>query len=293
MSSGSDNHKFTKHPYFDLLLPTKETLEQCVGARVQDRKVFHEWPLSCVERVVFEGGIEKYCKTMRPPSMEIDAYAALTSPLLVPHIVVAHSEPCSTLLLDSFAGQCLTSDVVEKAGLFAFIDSLRDRLKSISANGPVFVDLSSVQKVRENMTIMMERLHRRFGVGATPEIDPVLLGLAEDCSMDAKVIDAFLDDAVYSNGDLSAGNILVRNDDIRVIDWQFPRIASLKVEAVNLCTTLGIDPRAILSDSIIAAGLLCKVRWLAECADVWLPLGSYHNEITTLLRQIATLEMNC
>ena len=278
-----------KHPHFDLTLPSDELLFTCVGARVMSRKVCHEWPLSCVERVVFEGEIQKYCKTTRPPSMEIEAYAALTSPMLVPHVVVSQTGPCSTILLDAFLGQRLSREFVEGVSFGPFVEYLRSQLAAISGKRPVFVDFSTLDNVHRHLTEMVERLHRRFGKGMTPGIDPTLLQLVEECIYSQSVGEAFIQDAVYSNGDLSADNVLVYGHDVRVIDWQFPRVASLNVELVNLYTSVGIDPRSRLSRAEVAAGLLCKVRWLAECADEWLTNCSYYDEITGLITQVEEL----
>ena len=281
--------EFTKHPHFDLMLPSDELLQTCAGRSIKTRHVCHEWPLSCVERVLFEGGIANYCKSMRSPSMEIEVYASVSSPLLVSHQVIAREGPWSSILLDAFPGQKLSRETIDRAGTAAFADELRGKLSAISGGRPVFVDLSTVDKVHGHLTVTVERLHRRFGEGAVPEIDPSLLRVVEQCVSNQAILEAFIQDAVYSNGDLSVDNVLVQGNEMRVIDWQFPRIASLHVELVNLYQSLGIDPLANLSKAVVAAGLLCKIRWLAECADKWLTQCSYHVEITGLLTQLRGL----
>jgi hypothetical protein len=283
--------QFSKHSHFDLMLPSNEVLNKCVGARVKERGVCHEWPLSCVEKVIFDGEIEKYCKTMRPPSIEIEVYSSITSPLLVPYLVVAKSASYDILLLDSFSGQRLSHDAVEKVGFSAFVDNLKCNLSTISGARPVYIDLSTVDNVRTNMATMLERLQKRFAIGALTDIDPSLLNLANNCANSREVCEAFIQDVVYSNGDLSADNILVLGNEMKIIDWQFPRLTSINVELVNLYTSLGIDPRIVLPDPVIAAGLLCKIRWFAECADTWLPNGGYQIEITKLLEQIRNLKL--
>jgi hypothetical protein len=274
---------FNKHPHFDLMLPSNQMLERHVQARVTTRLVCHEWPLSCVERVVFDGGMEKYCKTMRAPSREIEAYRSLQSPLLVRAIILAESEDSSAILLDCFSGSRLTKNALEREGLSNFLDSLKRGLSEIQGVGPVFVDLSTIEKVTIQMNEMLDRLRRRFGGEAPRRIDSDLLQVAERCATNPLVQAAFIQDAIYTNGDLSADNILLSDNEMRVIDWQFPRIASFDVECVNLFTSLGLDPRERLPDSVIAAALLCKIRWLAECADVWLTGCDYQEEIESLL----------
>jgi hypothetical protein len=291
MTNNSASSPFKKHPYFDLMLPSNEMLEKHVGAAVIERSVRHEWPLSCVERIVFGGGVEKYCKTMRAPSMEIAAYSTLHSPLLVRAMVLAESSDSGVLLLDSFAGSHLTKEVVEQDGLARFIDSLRHHLANIQGDGPVFVDLSTVDKIQTKMNEMLERLRRRFGQNVPSQIDPELIDLAERCVASREVQESFVQDAIYTNGDLSAANILVSANEMRVIDWQFPRVASFKVEGVNLCTSLGIEPRDIFQDSVVAAAILCKVRWFAECADVWLQWCDYKEEISALLGVLGDLRV--
>jgi hypothetical protein len=291
MSTRTTNLEFTKHPHFDLMLPSDDSLSSHVGAAVVQREVCHEWPLSCVERVTFAGNIEKYCKTIRPPSLEIEAYMALESPLLVPFSVVAQSESSSTLLLDSFHGKPLSRKLLETEGIPSVINLLREQLSSISGNGPVFIDLSTVDNVREHFAVMVERLDRLFGGVRRPGIEPNLLAIARDSCMSDAVQRAFVEDVVYSNGDLSSDNILVLDGEMRILDWQFPRRTSLRVESVNLLSTAEIDPRGFFPDPVVAASLLCTVRWFAECADVWFVVGDYSGLISALLRQIERLQL--
>lgn len=138
---------FNKHPHFDLMLPSNQVLERYVQAPVTTRSVCHEWSLSCVERVVFEGGLEKYCKTMRVPSREIAAYRFLQSPLLVRAMVIAESGGSSAILLDGFAGTRVTKEVVGRKGFSHFIHALKDGLSTIQGVGPLFVDLSTVDQI--------------------------------------------------------------------------------------------------------------------------------------------------
>lgn len=286
MSSYESQPEFTKHPHFDLMLPSSEMLLRCVGAPVLERNICHEWPLSCVERVVFDGGLEKYCKSTRPPSMELEVYASLSSPILVPYQFIGHHGVCSSFLLDAFPGKRLSRELVEAFGFSAFIDDLRGKLKAVSGEQPVFVDFSTSDNVRNNLSVMGERLHRRFGQRDQRGIDTSLLQLAEKCISSKLIHDAFMQDVTYSNGDLSADNILAFERELRVVDWQFPRVASLNVELVNLYDSLGIDPLLRLTKAEVVAGLLCKVRWLAECADVWLTACDYRSEISALLARI-------
>jgi hypothetical protein len=271
------------------MLPSDQTLERHVRASVMSRSVCHEWPLSCVERIVFDGGQEKYCKTTRAPSREIAAYRSLQSPLLVRAMIIAESEDSSTILLDGFPGKRLTKEFVERDGLSNFICALKRGLSNMQGVGPVFVDLSTVEKANTEMRKMLDRLRRRFGEGAPRRIDSDLLQIAELCATSPQVQASFVQDAIYSNGDLSADNILVSDNEMRIIDWQFPRLASFDVECVNLFISLGLDPRGILPDSVVAAALLCKIRWLAECADVWLTGCDYQEEISSLLRTLRGL----
>lgn len=287
----SDRASYYKHPHFDLMLPSNETLESHVRSSITKRSICHEWPLSCVERIVFEGGQKKYCKTTRAPSREIAAYRSLRSPLLVPVTIIAESENSGVMLLDAFAGGPLTKGSLENGGLASFIGTLKKRLASLDGVGPVFVDLSSVEKVSTVMGEMVARLERRFGAQSSQRIEPELLELAERCAFNPQVQASFTHDLIYSNGDLSADNILVKDGEMRIIDWQFPRIASFDLECVNLCTSLGLDPRGLFPDSVVAASLLCKIRWFAECADVWLPGCDYQGEIVSLIRNLKSLTL--
>lgn len=291
MASDTVEPVLIKHPHFDLMLPADQMLERLVGCAIKERRACHEWPLSCVERVEFEGGLCRYCKSMRLPTMEVEAYCALQSPVLVPHRVVLNDGNHSILLLDSYPGTRLTREVVESVGINEFFSRLREALGTITGPRPVFLDLSTVDKVRGHMSVMLERLYRLFGAESNWTIPKELLRIASVVATTRAVEESFVDDAVYSNGDLSADNILMCGDDIRIIDWQFPRIASYQVEMVNLCTSLSIDPRTTLSKAAIAAGLLCKIRWFAECTDLWIYNGGYDVFITGLLTQIAQLDV--
>lgn len=282
---------YSKHPYFDLLLPSNSLLESLVGHRIEGRVTCHEWPLSCVEVIDFEGGGLKYCKTMRPPSVEVEVYRSLSSPILVSYQVILQSDYSTSILLDSFDGARLTPKVVLSYGFDAFLRILYEKLGSLVGTKVVYLDLSTQELVRLQMSEMVERLWRLYTTEPERQIESALLEVTSKLARSEVVEQAFIEGARYSNGDLSAENILIKDEEIKIIDWAFPKIISSRVEAVNLCRTLGLDPYQYFTDEIIAASLLLQVSWYVECAEVWFPIHHYRDEVRSLLLQLSKLRV--
>jgi hypothetical protein len=182
-------------------------------------------------------------------------------------------------------------EIITQLGFEVVLRQLEEKLSTLVGTPPVFVDLSLLDNVRANMSAMIGRLERLYGAGAPYPIDRTLLDVGITLARARAVEDALIEEARYSNGDLSAANILIGDDQMRIIDWQFPRIASLRVEAVNLLESLGINPRVHLRDEDIAASILCKIRWLTECAEVWFSSYGYCDEVTGLLSSLGALEL--
>ena len=96
------NQAMYQHKYFNLRLHDNVELEEILRAKIVERRILHEWPLSCVEQVVTEDGRKWVYKSQFGPTVESQFYANATSKLLVAGKTLYKSESGFVKMLFEF-----------------------------------------------------------------------------------------------------------------------------------------------------------------------------------------------
>jgi len=90
-----------RHPVFSRIrLHSDSELAETLGAGIVERQTIHEWPLSCVQRVVLEGGERLVYKAQLSPTVEPAFYEHAISSLLTGHRFLAKVDDCEIMTLD-------------------------------------------------------------------------------------------------------------------------------------------------------------------------------------------------
>src|SRR5437867_12312984 len=90
-----------RHPFFtDILMHTDDELAETLGAEIVERETIHQWPLSCVQRLLLDDGAKLIYKSQLPPTVEPEFYASASSPLLLGHRVLEKLGDCDTMAID-------------------------------------------------------------------------------------------------------------------------------------------------------------------------------------------------
>jgi hypothetical protein len=90
-----------RHPLFKrLVLHSDSELAQALGANIIERETMHQWPLSCVQRLLLDNGRKLAYKSQLPPNVETEFYAKLSSTLLPGHRWLMKIGNCDMMTVD-------------------------------------------------------------------------------------------------------------------------------------------------------------------------------------------------
>ncbi len=135
-----------KHPHFDLLLHDDGELAGYINGPVYQRVTLHEWPLSCVQRVVHYDARRFIYKAQSGPTVEADFYAAALSKLLVGGRTIYREGPYTCLLLENLEAPPLASLGLPEVEALRVGRDLLDEIARIGGKYPVYLDVSSPAK---------------------------------------------------------------------------------------------------------------------------------------------------
>jgi Phosphotransferase enzyme family len=225
-----------------LRLHTDDELGALLGTKVTGRRTIHEWPLSCVQRVVLDDGTRLVYKSQLPPTVEPAFYAAVSSPLLPGYRSLGRLGDCETMVLDWIDAPLLRDIAGTADELAAHGRRVITRIGAIGGTPPVYLDLGTPAAWAAETGLALERLGKLVADRRFSSIDAVAVERVRAWATDAAVVDAVTAAPRVVHGDLTAEQVFVTPDGYRVVDWQRPIVAPPAVDLVALLVSRRIPP---------------------------------------------------
>jgi serine/threonine protein kinase len=264
--------KMKKHDDFDLWLHDDVELAKIHGTNVITRERIRGWPLSVVERIVFNDGASRIYKAYRNTPAEMMFYRQIRS-RHIPKIYHTHSaDDRHWLLLEDVKGQHpadLTRDEL--------IDLACRAGKIINSTGAIELcryDLSArgyddfAVSVIELLSALHENEKLKTVNGETIKyVKAALLHTEVKRTVDGE--------CTLLHGDLKCDNILIRPDgSLVIVDWQNTLFGPEEIDIYTLLASQDADPLPVagIGPEILRSAL--TIKWFADCIDRWLPYWS-------------------
>ncbi len=279
--------------FTDLLLHSDDELAVLLGADLVERRTIHEWPLSCVQRIVLEDGRTLVYKSQRPPTVELPFYERADSSLLPTHRALGRLGDCDTMTMEWIDAPLLSTIATRDIDMadhgrrvMAAIAAIRpiDRERHGEGEGalPVYLDVGSREKWSANAHTALDKmralvLDRRF---ASLTLDQI--AALTTWSASAAVLDAIEANPRVTHGDLKGDQVFVMpaaadartdtdarsdadaNAGYRVIDWQRPVIAPPETDLVSLLVEQHMQPYGFVDITIIRIFWFLRLCWAIE-----------------------------
>jgi hypothetical protein len=261
------------HPVFkDILLHTDTELAEIFGAGIKERKTIHQWPLSCVQQLCLESGKKLAYKSQLPPTVECDFYERASSALLPGHRVLGNIGRCHTMVLDWIDAPLLREAVHSHRELAAYGDQLLSQICEIRGDLPAYLDISSPEAWSRFAETTLERFRKLITAGKFTKPGLESVDLVKEWTESAKLLDMIASgESRLIHGDLKADQVFVLPDGFRVIDWQRPVIAPVKVDMVSLMVGEGIDPVSWVDSDIVKLFWFLYLAWAVEAQSNLFP----------------------
>jgi hypothetical protein len=289
-----------QHPVFPRIrLHSDAELAEALGASIVERQTIHEWPLSCVQRVVLEGGERLVYKAQLPPTREPAFYEHAVSSLLTGHRFLAKVDECEIMTLDWIDAPLLRDAVLSEGEWVGHGRELVAQIGAIDGAPPVYLNIGSKEAWSSVVEAMLGMLERLIGSGRFSSIRQERVDVLRQWAESQAVHDCITERPRLIHGDLKAGQVFLEGDgesifgsDVprgdslgvafplrkatratvgrstpvpkmlyRVIDWQRPVIGPPDVDLVSLLVAQGIDARAHATRETIGVFWFLFLRW--------------------------------
>lgn len=276
------------HPFFDLTLHDDEELAELLGSPLRGRKTLHEWPLSCVQKLMLLDGRHWVYKSCHLPTVEAEFYARARSPLLVSAQQIYCQGDYVCLLIPWIDAPRLADLSLSPQRALATGRSLLAQIAAIEGELPYFLELHSLEHWAELSYQILGSLTRLLEAGKLHEVDAHALNSLQSVLWQKPILDLLEQEVGLVHRDLRGENIFLCADGWRVIDWQYPIFAPRSLDWVSLLESCGMDPALFLPKEVLFLKRILDIDWFAQCAERWFPAGlpTYDRQIAQRIAQL-------
>lgn len=279
------------HSHFDLRLHDDDELANLLGAAILTRESLHAWPLSSVEEIRLADERVYVYKAQRAPTVEPAFYAAMaavapeatvSTQVLVGAETLWEEPPYACLLLEHVDAPRLDAVARQQHVGMAICALIHRAVGELPQAVPVYRDLGSPEQWSVFTDELVDLLRRSvveeaFVQVQSRQIDALAAYLAAQPEFAAACTGTRL-----VHGDLTAENVFVTANGVRIVDWQRPLIGPPALDMATLLASVGIDPVPHVGATIVHMVRLLHIHWFAECALHWFPAGRKTYEAQTI-----------
>src|SRR5712691_5256151 len=259
------------HPFFtDILVHTDAELTETLGVDIVERKTIHEWPLSCVQRLLLADGTKLIYKSQLPPTVEPEFYERASSPLLPGYRMLDKLGNCATMTFEWIDAPLLRDVARTEAELVEHGKQVVAQIGEIKGALPVYLDIGSAGAWSAVGERVLEKLRTLIRDGRFGWTDPDAADRVKRWAASARVVETVSERPRVSHGDLTADQIFVTGGGYRVIDWQRPVLGPPALDLVALLvgavTDRGPtrDPRRHVDSTVVGVFWFLRLYWAVE-----------------------------
>lgn len=236
-------------------------LAQLLGAGITERQTIHQWPLSCLQKLLLDDGRKLAYKSQLPPNVEAAFYAKVSSGLLTAHRWLTKVRDCDIMTLDWVDAPLLRNLACTEAELIDHGRRVIAQIGDIQSEAPFYLDMSEAQKWLRTAGETTSKCRKLIEMGQFPSVTREALEEVSKWSESSDVVKAVTRHPRLIHGDLNASQVFVAADGYRVIDWQRPIIGPPEVDLVSLLIGEGIDPRPYVSPILVSVYWFLFFHW--------------------------------
>ena len=277
-----------RHKYFELRLHDAQELAAITGSQIVSRNTLHEWPLSCVQRLILADGSRLIYKTQSGPTVEPEVYARADPELMVPARTIYQADGHVCMLLEPVDAPQFSTLNLSETELIRHGRAVIARLQEIDRGLPYLDDVSTFQLWSVWAETQLENLRYLISKEIFELVNEATLTHLEAQAFSAPVRDAFRSRIGYVHGDLGGDNLFLLPDGYRLIDWQRPFLGPFDLDLATLLEGAGYDPMHHFEPAVVWLMALRRIFWFGQCARRWFPAGAaeYDRSIARLAAKI-------
>ena len=260
-----------QHPIFPAIhLHSDSELAEALGASIVERETIRQWPLSCVQRLVLNGGEKLVYKSQLPPTVETRFFERACSAILPSHRFLGKLGRCDTMTIEWIDAPLLRDTAVSAPDIVEHGKRILLQISQIQGDLPIYLDIGTVPAWLSEVSSTLEKLSaliqkRWFRSSTSAEVQRV-----HEWAESIEIRDAIAHQPGLIHGDLKADQIFVTPDGYRLIDWQRPAIAPPEVDLVSLLVGQAIDPNLYVEPVFVKIFWFLRLHWAVQAqADLF------------------------
>jgi hypothetical protein len=280
-----------KHRQHDLWLHNNSELSNLLGSEILSRKTLHEWPNSCVQRILLKNTRTYIYKYQSGGIVEFLFYKNAVSPILPKAWTLWEDSWYSCMIIEYLETPIFGQPNISESVLFETSVLLTEEIQKIKGNFPVLLDISSYPKwvdmVCETIKTLRKNIHanRTYGTGMQ-DIDFI-----EKNVLSSSIQDIYQTQVGLIHGDLNGGNIFY-NGEYKIIDWQSCKLAPIVLDQAGFLSRQGIDPSKYISSEATFMLYFIGIWWLIKCQMKIMQERNFDEGITYFINMMKKIE-NC
>ncbi|MBN2617464.1 MAG: phosphotransferase [Spirochaetales bacterium] len=269
-----------KHKKYNLWLHEDSELTELLGSRIIDRVTLHEWPNSCVQKLLLDNNKRLIYKYQSGGDTESRFYEDVSSSILPKTKTLWRDDWFSCMVIEYI--ETPPMGILEKSDneLIKISYEIIETIKKIKDRAPIILDIGSWEKWHEMASETIKTLkqliaeNRHYGSGLED------IQYMESIIFSLKMKKLYQKEIGLIHGDLNGGNIFPQNNSYKIIDWQSCKIAPLELDRASFISRQGKDPSKLINPEIAYMLYFVNIWWLVKCQTEILKDGNYDNSIS-------------
>lgn len=254
-----------QHPIFPAIqMHSDSELARALGAAITERETIHQWPLSCVQRLVLSSGERLIYKSQLPPTVEAQFFERARSALLPSHRFLGKLGGCDTMAIEWIDAPLLRDKAAADSDIVEHGKRVLLQISQIQGDLPTYLNIGTVPAWLAEASSTLDKLSaliqkRWFRSSTLAEVQRV-----REWAESIETRDAIAHRDGLIHGDLKADQIFVTQDGYRLIDWQRPAIAPPEVDMVSLLVEQAIDPHPYVESIFVKIFWFLRLHWVVQ-----------------------------
>lgn len=276
-----------KHQYFNLNVHTDCEIEQILSCKIMNREIIHEWPLSTVHKIETDNLTYIY-KSEFGPTVEIDFLENNKSKYLPKIVKTIKNSEHKISIREFIHGQTLDLYKYSETELHNIRTILFENTKIFNTHN-VYLDFSSFDKLNRKVIETLASLEFLKNNNVFTKINNYeLIELERLLSLD-DFYKASIDNISLVHGDLYGENIIINNQNMKIIDWQRPLLTNQLIDKIRFNSSFNIHNDEDINKWCFILNEFIHITWAVECKLKWFPESTdYENWVIESMKRILT-----
>jgi hypothetical protein len=261
-----------RHASADVDVHSTEELEEAVSARITGRCQLQWWPLSSVELLTLDSGLQLVYKAQRLLVTEPAFYrAAGCRTKRLPQVRVLTEDDGGSTMLIEYLGRPVSLADAQPADVVALASRVVGEIGALPQHLPVYLDISTADRWVTEVEEVLGRLTKLVETAQFSLVSGDDISFARDWAQGPGIHELVESNSRLANGDMKFDHVFCGPAGFRFVDWSVPVRGPAEIDLVQLLEEQDIDPLDHVHPDLVVLRWFLFLRWAIEGKTRLLP----------------------